>query len=199
MIKIPLRDLRMALEDPISYVNKHKTVSPPTMRTSKYGVFRNAVFEYHSGNLQQAHNYLEDKFKIFKTQSDLAEYMVRLNTYAREFKQLKTNVVETRVNIALALPKEYTDFRISGQVARLDLSKCYNAWLFVRDDSDWSSDPRMPLLQDAVARKLNAELDEVEIGVYDFVKGGHYATNFKASQIQAARKKLLKLLDEFNK
>jgi hypothetical protein len=199
MVKIHLRDLRAALEDPAGYVQKHKNAGPTKMRATKYGVFRNAVFEFHSCDLQEAHNYLEDRFKVFKDQSDLAEYIVRLDAYAKDFKKLGTNIVQTRVNLALVLPDKFAGFRVSGQVARLDLSKGYNAWLFVRGDSDWSSDPRMPLLQDAIARKLNVELDEVEIGVYDFIKGGHYATKFKASHVQAVRKKLVRLLHEFTK
>jgi hypothetical protein len=57
----------------------------------------------------------------------------------------------------------------------------------------------MPLLQDALASKLNANVDEVEIGVYDFVAGQHYATKFKPSQIRAAQKRLYALLSEFSK
>lgn len=71
--------------------------------------------------------------------------------------------------------------------------------MFVRGDLDWRSDPRMPLLQDAMAKNLNAELDEVDVGVYDFVAGQHYATQFKLSQIRAARTRLVSLLNEFDK
>jgi hypothetical protein len=67
------------------------------------------------------------------------------------------------------------------------------------NDADWRSDPRMPLLQDALAKKLNADVDEVEIGVYDFVAGQHYATKFNLSQIKDAQRKLYTLLSEFGK
>jgi hypothetical protein len=58
---------------------------------------------------------------------------------------------------------------------------------------------RMLLLQDTMAKKLNAELDEIEVGVYDFVAGQHYATKFKPSQIRAVQKKMFALLSEFGK
>ena len=58
---------------------------------------------------------------------------------------------------------------------------------------------RMLLLQDTMAKKLNAELDEIEVGVYDFVAGQHYATKFKPSQIRAVQKRLFALLSEFGK
>jgi hypothetical protein len=57
----------------------------------------------------------------------------------------------------------------------------------------------MPLLQDAIAKKLNADVNEVAVGVYDFVLGQHYATKFKSSDIRAVQKRLLSLLSQFSK
>jgi hypothetical protein len=88
---------------------------------------------------------------------------------------------------------------VSGQIARLDITKAqgYNGWTFVRGDTDWKSDPRMPLLQEAAAKQLNADLEDVEVGVYDFIAGKHSSAKFNPSQVKAVRKKLLQLLDRF--
>jgi hypothetical protein len=202
MIIVPFRDLRSALADPVTYVRNYQT-GKAKMRASKYGTFRNAIFEYHKsdGKIRLAQDYLENHFKIFRDQGELPAYLIKLDTYAKEFRRLGTQLVRTRANVNEPLPKKFSNFRVSGQVARIDLSKGqgYNGWVFVRNDADWRSDPRMPLLQDALAKKLNADVDEVEIGVYDFVAGQHYATKFNLSQIKAAQKKLYALLGEFGK
>jgi hypothetical protein len=201
MIKISLRDLRAAFADPANYVHQHSQKSTNRMRATKYGVFRNAVFQYHSseGNLKSAQDYLEEKFETFKNQAELPEYLVKLTKYAKEFKQLGTELVRTRANVELKLPEVYSEFRVSGQIARLDITKAqgYKVWTFVREDADWKSDPRMPLMQEAAATRLNSNVEDVEVGVYDFVAGRHYSVQFSPSQINAVRKKLLKLLDAF--
>jgi hypothetical protein len=201
MIKIPLRDLRAAFADPANYVHQHSEKATGRMRATKYGAFRNAVFQYHSseGNLKSAQDYLEAKFETFKNQAELPEYLVKLSKYAKEFELLGTELVRTRANVALKLPEAYSDFRVSGQIARLDITKAhgYNVWTFVRGDTDWKSDPRMPLLQEAAAKRLNADLADVEVGVYDFIAGEHYWAKFSPSQINAVRKKLVQLLDAF--
>ena len=203
MIKIPLRDLRAAFADPVNYVHQYNEKSKGGMRATKYGAFRNAVFQYHSseGNLNSAHDYLEEKFKIFRNQAELPGYVVSLTRYAKEFKQLGTELVRTRANVALKLPAPYSEFRVSGQIARLDINKAggYNVWTFVRGDTHWKSDPRMALLQEAAAKKLNADLEDVEVGVYDFVAGEHSSVTFIPSQIRKVRNKLLSLLDEFKR
>ena len=51
---------------------------------------------------------------------------------------------------------------------------------------------RMLLLQDTMAKKLNAELDGIEVGVYDFVAGQHYATKFKPSQIRGCPEEIVR-------
>ena len=79
------------------------------MRATKYGTFRNAVFKFHSeGSVHSAQAYLEGNFKAFKDQSDLPKYIKRLDTYAKEFKSLGTELVRTRTNIAVALPATST-------------------------------------------------------------------------------------------
>jgi len=62
--------------------------------------------------------------------------------------------------VALKLLTAYSDFRVSGPIVRIDITKAqgYNVWTFVRGDTDWKLDPRMPLLQEAAAKKLNVDL-----------------------------------------
>jgi len=203
MTTVPLRDLRIALANPKAYVRMRRTTATTVMRPSKFGMFRNAVFEYHKGkgDALKAQRYLESKFTIFADKSDLPDYVNKLNTYINRFEALGTEVVRIRCRVSIALPGQYAGFRVTGEVPRIDLAKPkgYSLWMFVRDDTGWSADPRMPLLQDAIARILNADLGEVGVGVYDFVAGQYFATRFKSAQVELTRKTLLGLLAEFAK
>jgi hypothetical protein len=201
MIKIPLRDLEEALTDPVAYVRKRK--NPPAFmpRPGKFMTLRNAAFQYHKngGDLSAAQDYLEEKFGAFKDQRNLPYYTQKLDAYVREFRQRKGNVVKTRDNLALTLPDEYAGFVVSGQASRIDLRQQggYSVWTFARNKPNWRTDPRMPLLQEAYADRLAASLDEVEVGVYDFWTETYDTLQFSSSEVRAARRRLLRLLDAF--
>jgi hypothetical protein len=201
MIKVPLRDLREALDNPAAYVRKRKNTAPPIMRRSMFMTLRDAALHYHKvGNkLADAQDYLEDKFKIFRDQRKLPEYSRQLDVYVQEFQRLKADVVKTRDNLALTLPDKYGNFVVSGQASRIDLKPQggYSIWTFARNDLAWRDDPRMPLLQQAYADKLDASLDEIEVGIYDFVTETHESVQFDASAIRSSQRKLLRLLDAF--
>ena len=200
---MPLRDLRIALANPKAYVRMRRTAAPAEMRATKFGTFRNAVFEYHKskGDALKAQRYLESKFTTFADKSDLPDYLNKLNTYVNTFEALGTEVVRIRCRISIPLPGQYSDFKVTGEVPRIDLAKPdgYSVWMFVRDDPGWSADPRMPLLQDAIAGMLNVHLGEVGVGVYDFVAGQYFATRFKSAKVELTRKNLFGLLAEFAK
>jgi hypothetical protein len=202
MLKIPLRDLREALDNPKAYVRKRKNAPASIIRRGKFMALRDAAFQFHKtgGNLTAAHDYLEEKFKIFKDQRNLPEYARQLDVYAQEFQKLKTDVVKTRDNLALVLPDKYASFVVSGQASRIDLRPQggYSVWLFARNDPDWRDDPRMPLLQTAYANKLDAALDEIEVGIYDFVTEKYASFQFDESAVRIAQRKLLRLLDAFS-
>lgn len=201
MIKVPLRDLKEALNNPDAYVRKRKNTTPPIMRRSKFMTLRDAALHYHKvGNtLSDAQEYLEEKFKIFRDQRTLPECSRQLDIYVREFLRLRADVVKTRDNLSLTLPDRYGNFVVSGQASRIDLKPQggYSIWTFARNDLDWRDDPRMPLLQQAYADKLDASLDEIEVGIYDFVTEKYDSVQFDASAIRSSQRKLFRLLDAF--
>ena len=89
---------------------------------------------------------------------------------------------------------------VSGQAARVDLvqSGGYGIWMFVRDQPDWESDPRMPLLQFSYAQRLNVSMDSIDVGVYDFEIGTYAARKFSSDEVRSARRKLAELLAALN-
>lgn len=199
MIKVPLRDLKEALNNPAAYVRKRKDASAPVIRRGKFMTLRDAALHYHKiGNdLSAAQEYLEEKFKIFRDQRKLPELSNQLDTYVQDFRRLRTDVIKTRDNVVVGLPEKYAEFVVSGQVSRIDLKPKggYSLWIFARNYRDWRDDPRMPLLQQAYSDKLDASLDEIEVGIYDFLAARHESLQFDRAAVRNVEKRLLRLLD----
>jgi hypothetical protein len=155
---------------------------------------------HHTNNVREAQDYLEEKItKNFKIVSDLPTYFQKLQVYAREFKKLGNVFIRVRDNITISTLAQYADIVVSGQAARIDLvpSRGYAVWIFVRDVPDWGLDPRMPLLQLAYSQRLAVNLDEVSVGVYDFIAGGHSARLYSQAEIDTTTRNLLRLLRLF--
>ena len=197
MIRVPLRDLRVAFANPAAYVRSFRP-GKQEGGPSKYGMFLFALGEYHqSESLADAEEYLEEKFvNNFRNIQELPDYVKKLRHYVREFQDTGNIFVRTRDNIEVPLPARYKEFVVSGQAARIDLIQPggYGVWVFARNVPDWRHDPRMPLLQKAYAYKLNVDLGEITVGMYDFEAGKHASRQYSETEIETASKNLRSLL-----
>jgi hypothetical protein len=200
MIRIPLRDLRVAFSNPVQYAQNARSNNSGTFpRKSKYSMLLFAVGELHkTGNLKSAQDYLERKITLnFKSVSDLGTYIGRLRKYASEFASLGNTFFRVRDKIVIETPSRFAGILVSGQAARIDLVPTggYAVWVFVRNVPDWDQDPRLPLLQSAYSKNLGREVNDVSVGVYDFTLSRHASKRYSRGEIEAANKNLTKLLE----
>jgi hypothetical protein len=65
-----------------------------------------------------------------------------------------------------------------------------------RKRGDWKNELRMPLIQSAYSMILNAELDEVKVGIYNFSDSSHQTYSFGRKQIRTAERELIRLLGQ---
>ena len=189
MIRVPLGDLKTAFSNPARYVASFKPGSRGGGAT-RYGTFLHSIGVFHNnnGDLPKAQSYLDSEFTS-KNFTQLTDYLDRLDRYAQRWGQLGNTVVRYRDNISVPIPKSYANFRISGQAARVDLvgSGGYGIWMFVRDETDWSDDPKMPLLQFSYARRLDVAMDDLRVGVYDIEAGTYSTRAYSVNEVKAAR------------
>jgi hypothetical protein len=201
VIKIPLRDLQSAVNNPGAYFRgRAHGGGGGGMGKTRYGMFQHAVFRFHrTQDLSDARAYLGEKFKLHFHKKGHAEYAERLDVYVRAFRNLHTNVVAIKDRIVVPLPQEFQNFVVSGQAARLDLAQPagYKVWIFVRGKPDWEQDIRMPLLQWSYSRKLNAPMNEIEVGVYDFDAGAHSSAQYDDLRVKDAYARLKTLLRQY--
>ena len=121
----------------------------------------------------------------------------QLQDYVSVFEKLGTSVAKVRNDVAVPLPEAYQPFRVTGQIARLDVAPKggYRAWLFVSRGGSWEGELRFPLLQLASAAQLAVDPQEVIPGVYNFATATYTEVPSSKGALAKAHKELLQLLD----
>jgi tetratricopeptide (TPR) repeat protein len=199
-MKIPLRELEEARQNPDAYLNKKSNANGLGFNPrSKFRVFVMAIYNFHrSGNdLSKAQDYLEKGFNKFKSQKDLIPYIHLLEHYASDFKDSGAVVFKVRDNISVPLNSKFkkAGFRLSGEIPRLDItSDGYAAWLFSNKAVDWKNELRLPIIQGAYAELLNVEIQDIKVNTYDFSQQLENSFQFTKWRITKARRELNKLL-----
>lgn len=114
-----------------------------------------------------------------------------------EYTNLGRAMFSTRLNLDISLPSwAPTDLECSGQIARADIAPSgFTGWIFLSGDTrGWRDDPRMPLIQEALAQEMDVTADEVTVGVYAFRERSVEQTSYSAAEIEAAYSSLEELL-----
>lgn len=194
--RLPLRELAEASADPYAYRTKFFGPARRAQGSPYFLSLRNALFNLHKlgWNTAEARGYLEKALEKHPNALKKAETMDQFTWYVRELEGAGRRVFRTRLNVDIPLPSwTPDDFSCSGEVSRLDLAQsgCYAAWRFDSGDArGWQEDLRMPMIQEAVARILDAPTDEITVGVYAFRARSIQYRRYSASEITAARSML---------
>jgi len=193
MIRLPLGDLKTAFHNPQKYAQSFKPASRGG-GPSKYGMFLHAIGFFHkTEDLAAAQDYLDEVLtKNFKNIKDLSAFANMLDMYVREWRKQGNTFVRYRDNVTIPVPKKFSALTVSGQAFRIDMigTEGYGIWMFGRNITDWAEDPKMPLLQYSYAKRLDAPIDSVSVGVYDFDDAAYHSRMYSEREILEARKTL---------
>lgn len=196
-MKLRLSDVEIARSNPKAFVQG--AVNGPKGFKSRFVVLRSIAMSYHATNdLRAAITSLESRLqKQFKMQTANQRCVQQLQEYVVAFEKLGTSVARVRNDVTVPLPEEYQPFRVTGQIARLDVvSKGgYRAWLFVSKTGPWGEELRFPLLQLASAAQLAVDPQEVIPGVYNFATATYSEVPSTKAALAKAHKELLQVLD----
>lgn len=198
--RLPLRELAEARADPERY--RAKLFGPPRQPQGSpyFNALRNAIFNLHKPGwtVAEAETYLERALEKHPNASRKAEVSDQFAWYVAELQSSGRSVFRTRLIVDVPPPSwAPDDFSCSGEVARLDLAQSgtYTGWRFASGDvRGWREDLRMPLIQEAVAKELDAPTDEITVGVYAFGDRRVEHTSYSAAEIAAARSALENLV-----
>lgn len=201
-LRLPLRELEEADADPAGY--RAKLYGPPRQPQGSiyFNALRNAIFNFHKPEwtAARAEGYLNDRLVKAPNAAKRAEALDRFRWYTAEHEKLGWTTFLTRLTLDTPPPSSATvDLAIPGQVARVDLvpSGGFVGWMLSSGDGrGWRRELRMPLLQEALARSLNAPIDEVAIGVYAFQSRFVGHTVYSATEVSDAHSRLERLVEK---
>jgi len=194
-LRIAVSDVAKVIADPKKYRQELQASSSQPRRFSKMQCLRLACYRYHKPNedLESAQEYLEAMFlRNFSNTEDLADHTQLLDQYVGEFERTGNTAIHCRERMAIVLPSDISvKVRVTGETSRIDLTdKGFAVWLIGHGFDNWDRDPRFPLLQGHYARKLQAKIHEVSVGVFDFDVGKHESVVFSDSLVRATASKL---------
>lgn len=174
MLRIPLRDLEEATNNPEAYREKLLQPSENRFGRTYANALRSAIFKFHrlNNDLSESKAYLENYLRRWSTDS-LKQTMTieNLEWYADDFLRRGWPIFENRLRVVV--PQTISsNLRCSGEATRLDIvpSGGYAAWVTKASGADSIFDElRMRLIQYTVANeKLSVPIHEVQVGVYSF-------------------------------
>lgn len=202
-MRVSLGELEQARGDPRAYVRQRESRGSGFFFKSGYATLQRAVYRFHQskGNLDEARQYLQESYeRQFKHKQKLQGYVEQLERYAKEFSKQGNSVFKVRDRLIIPVPEKLAgQMSVTGQIPRLDLAPVgYNVWLFAKQPLDWRGELRLPLIQAAYSKKLNTDIKEIKVGVYDFSTATYTNYSFDNQEIAEANRELSSLLQQLS-
>lgn len=199
-MRIPLDRLEDIYSNPDAFVAEEKEEEEEKhIRPGRHSLMQNALLKWHKGGISadEARQEMIGKCEKFKDQGELKRIIRKFDRYVQDYEESSTNTRFTRLAVKVPLPKGVDRrFEIGGQVRRLDKNSdgTCTAWLFYKERTNQHKNIQLPLLQSAVASRLNFDLDEIKIGIYCFADGSEAIYQFSQAEVDVARVELRLLL-----
>lgn len=195
-MKLRLSELERARKHPKA-IAASQFQSPTGIRPTFVGYWVLAARLYHklfkindSQCVQNAHDYFLQhcRAKLMNRQnfdSQISLYSARLDEYIADYVKLNQPVVQTNKRIEF---KKIPGHFVSGAIGRLDMIPTggFAATNFELGASDWKSQLRARIIQQAVADELGRLPSEIRVGVYCIGSGNHDYVTFSTAEIQEA-------------
>ena len=140
--------------------------------------------------VQKAHDYFLQhcRAKLMKRSNfdqQISLYSGRLDNYIADYLTLNQPVVQTNKRVQF---NQIRGHFVSGAIGRLDMIPAggFAATNFELKASDWKSQLRTPIIQQAIADELGRPPSEVRVGMYCIVSGNHEYVTLSTTEIQQA-------------
>ncbi len=159
-----------------------------------------AVGVYHdTSSVSTATNSLVNAFSnrkdTAKNRREVEQLIQALETYVQEHQQLGYFYLERRFNIEILLSPK---IRITGWIWLLNMTADggRSGYLVSKDITgfDWQDELRFPIIQDYIANEIyGCRLEDVEVGIIDYLTGNHHRTQYTENDIAIASKELTEI------
>ncbi len=125
---------------------------------------------------------------------EIALYAGRLDDYVADYLKLNQPVVQTNKRVQF---NKIAGHLVSGAIGRLDMIPTggFAATNFELRASNWKSQLRTPIIQQAIADELGRPPSEIRAGMYCIASGDHEYVTLSATEIQKAIAELENVLN----
>jgi hypothetical protein len=125
---------------------------------------------------------------------EIALYSGRLDDYIADYLKLNQPVVQTNKRVQF---NKISGHFVSGAIGRLDMipARGFAATNFELRASNWKSQLRTPIIQQAIADEFGRPPSEIRVGMYCIASGDHEYVTLSAAEIQKAIAELENVLN----
>lgn len=200
-MKIYHSDIEWARRDPAEYASHiYSQAAGPRQRgrAGFYSFWRIAALHYHKlmGDREAAINHYTELVKknfkdTQKNQKKLELYIEYLNDYFDDYERLGYSPFERHKRISIDVG---FDFQIVGEIPRLDIIPTggIGLFLFAKEEFNWQSELRFPLLQGYLSSESGYPLEEVSVGLYCLETQEHQTVVFVKNDVEEAMEEVRK-------
>jgi len=181
------REIVELQQDMRGWVERKKAAKSGARRMGYAQAARLAVFQFHkNGNPEAAQRHLYqllDKHKLFNIKHR-AKSESTLSGYMDWWGHAGLVMVQDKLRLALGIGR---DIVVGGEISRIDLvDKGYRGILLGSAGPNWKATLQMPIVQAAIAERLNRDPGNVLVGVQEWDGSGLNVTQYSSSEIADA-------------
>jgi len=198
-MRITHGDIGELMTDLRGWVERKRHPESQFVRTGYRGAIKLAIYNYHKDeNLERSQRYLDDVMNRLnlKNGQRRADAEQTLSGYTDWWGGSRVVTVQTRLRISLELDDDVT---LGGEVSRIDLGVDtveYRGMLLGIQDSGWARQLRMPVLQLAIASRLERDPTEVVVGIQELDGTGLQVTQYSPKSIHEALEEVRSLAQQ---
>ncbi|MGD0590001.1 MAG: hypothetical protein ABSA44_04275 [Bacteroidota bacterium] len=200
MKKFSIRQLEAARNNPSAFA---ASIKQGTLGSGQFGGrpksvrWLDAIGVYHkTSNLSEAINSLERSFSnrinTNKNRIEIDRLIQALKNYVKEHKKYGYIYLEKAHPIEIILS---TKVKLTGWIWLLNMTADggRSGYIISKqiEDNTWKSELRFPIIQNYIANKIyGCNLNDVDVGLVDYLTGVHYRTRFSENIIKNSLKEL---------
>jgi len=166
-MKISHTEIESCRRSPRAWIRERIKPGGGGPRTGYDGATKKAIYNFHKIlDAAEARRYLERAFRSYKltSTSRMAQALVFLNAYIGWYERTSPVVVGSRLLLDYDLG---SGWRLGGEISRADLdlrTGKYNCVILGKAPLNWREQGRMPLIQRALADKLERPESDISVG-----------------------------------
>ena len=198
-MKISHAEIETCRRNPRAWIAQKINPGGGGPRTGYDGVIKLGIYRFHKTlDAMDAIQYIDKAFKSYglTSASRITLSIATLNSYIGWYYQASPIVVGCKLLLDFDLGSSW---RLGGLISRVDLDTStgvYNCIILGKEPHDWQHQMRMPLIQRALAYKLQRPETNISVGFQNLDGSSIELGSFPMNEVDEAEKAARKLVQD---